>query len=90
MSKIQYNLKDLYLVCLREGFIKEEIEYKIFSTIIREFNITISKEIINGYAFHPGNRMGVFNLIKDKRRGKTINWGEFNKWFEESFLQKEY
>ena len=80
MSKIQYNLKDLYEVAIKEKFIKPEVDYKTFSTIIREFNIDISAEILKGYKFSPGSRLGVFNLIKDVRRGKTINWGESNKY----------
>ena len=80
MNKIQYNLKNIYLVCLTEGFISKKIDYKTFSTIIREFNIDISKEILKGYKFSPGNRLGTFNIIKDIRRGKSINWGESNKY----------
>lgn len=80
MSKIQFNLRDLFIVCIKEGFISPDVEYKTFSTIIREFNIDISTEILKGYKFSPGSRLGIFNLIKDIRRGKTVNWGESNKY----------
>lgn len=80
MSKTQYNLKDLYEICITKEFIESKIDYKTFSTIIREFNIQISNEILKGYKFKPGNNLGTFNIIKDIRREKSINWKESNKY----------
>lgn len=76
---MNHNLKSLYELCIRNGYIKKTIDYKTFSTVAREFHKEISEKVLRGYEFRPAENLGVFHIIKDIRRGKTINWGESNK-----------
>lgn len=71
----QYNTRAIYNICIEKGIIqKDEISYRLFYDIIREFHKEISHKIIlETYRFKP-SEIGIFEVIKDIRRGKSINW----------------
>jgi hypothetical protein len=76
---MSHNLKSIYNVCLENEYIPKGITYKEFFTTLNSFHKEISPKIMFGYKFRPNGRLGVFNVVKDIRRGKTINWGDSNK-----------
>lgn len=74
-------LKDIYNLLVDEGIIdKKEINFqKEFRPVVKEFYKLISHEIAEkAYKFNLGG-LGEFKAVKDKRRGKSINWGDSNK-----------
>lgn len=76
---MSHNLKTIYKICISKNIISKDITYKEFFSIINSFHKDISNEIQLGYKFKPNDRLGTFNVVKDIRRGKTINWGASNK-----------
>lgn len=75
-----FTLRDIYDLLITEGIIdKKEIPFKEFRPVIKEFYKLISNEIIfKAYKFTVGE-IGEFKIVRDKRRGKSINWGASNK-----------
>lgn len=72
MSK-QYTLKDIYQLGRLKGLIQKDITYKEFSEVSRDFNKEISSRIVNNaYKFNFG--LGLIELKRSLRRGKSINW----------------
>jgi len=84
---MNHNLKTLYKVCIDNGYIAPDIDYKTFSILIREFHKEISQRVLRGYKFRPGENLGQFHLVKDIRRGKTIDWGNSNK-LKQSIIER--
>jgi hypothetical protein len=76
---MNHNLKSIYNICIEQGFIKD-IEYKTFANIVKQFHKDISLEVQLGYRFQPNGELGTFNIIRDIRRGRTIDWGASNKF----------
>jgi hypothetical protein len=74
-----HNLKTIYKICIDNNFISKDVTYKQFAEVIRECHIELSYNILRGYRFRPTGQLGDFYLVKDIRRGKTINWGASNK-----------
>lgn len=76
----QYNTRAIYNLCIEQGIIqKDEIPYRLFYDVIKEFHKGISDKIItDAYQFRP-SEIGIFEIIKDVRRGKTIDWGASKK-----------
>ena len=74
-SNRQYNTKAIYDLCLSLDLVKkEQVPYTIFYTIIREFHKAIAEGIIfKTYSFKP-SEIGIFHVLRDERRGKSINW----------------
>lgn len=76
---MSHNLKSIYKICLENKFIPEDTTYKQFFETLDEFHKDISYKVNRGYKYRPNERLGVFNIIKDIRKGKTIDWGKSNK-----------
>jgi hypothetical protein len=76
----QYNTRAIYDICVKQDIIdKNEISYRDFFNVIREFHKEISSKIIfDTYRFKP-SEIGVFEIIKDIRRGKSIDWNASKK-----------
>lgn len=79
----QINTKVIYQLCLsKELFRKEEIPYITFYNVIREFNKQIAEKIITE-AYQFNNGIGIFQVIRDERKGKSIDWAASKKRKEE-------
>lgn len=76
----QYNTRAIYNICIENGIIREdEIPYKTFYNVIREFHKEISQKIIfDTYRFNP-SEIGVFEILRSERRGKSIDWNASKK-----------
>lgn len=75
-----FTIKDIYDLLVNEGIIdKKEIKIQEFKKVVKEFHQLISHEIVfKAYKYKFGE-IGEFSIVRDKRRGKSINWGASNK-----------
>jgi len=64
--------KTLYEICTKDKLLPEDVTYKEFFTIAKEFNRQISREIIGGYEFQ--SPIGTFSIVKIRRGCKVIDW----------------
>lgn len=76
----QYNTRAIYNICIEKGILqKNEIPYKLFYDIIREFHKEISNKIVfDTYRFKP-SEIGVFEILRLDRKGKSIDWNASKK-----------
>ncbi len=76
----QYNTRAIYNLCVEQGILdKNEIPYIQFYHIVREFHREVSQKIIfNTYRFKP-SEIGFFEILKDQRKGKSIDWNASKK-----------
>jgi hypothetical protein len=79
MSNRQINTREIYNICVQNGVInKKEIPYKLFYDVIRQFHKQLSDKIIfNTYQFKTN--IGQFEVLRDERRGKSIDWNASKK-----------
>lgn len=84
-SNKQINTKAIFNICNEKKYI-EDIEYKLFAQVVREFNKKISIEILNGYKFHCWG-LGIFEILRVPRKVATINWNASNK-FRKELIEK--
>jgi len=73
------NAKAIFELCKEKNLIDDDITYKEFYYITRDFNKLISDKISEGYCFET--IIGEFEVVKKDRnkRSQMINWGESNK-----------
>lgn len=76
---MSHNLKSIYNICVKNELIPKDTTYKEFFTTLNTYHREISDKIMKSYIHKPNEQLGSFNVIRDIRRGKTINWGESNK-----------
>jgi|SRR5690606_31073606 len=70
----QINSRALYQICLsKELFSKEEIPYNLFYNVVREFNKLIAEKVITE-AYQFKTNIGIFQVVRDERKGKSIDW----------------
>jgi len=75
----QINTKAIFKHAIENKLLPEDTDYVTFYNVVREFHKEIAIKIMNGYEFKPGYLLGNFHIVKDLRKGKTINWGASNK-----------
>lgn len=80
-SNKQVNTKYIYNLCIEKGYI-QDVDYKTFSLVIREFNKEISDKILKGYKFKAVN-LGIFEVLRVPRKKATINWNDSKKYKQE-------
>lgn len=85
----EFNIRSIYDLCLEKEYIISSLTYNEFNKIVRDFNKEIADKILKGYKFQPGFRLGLFNIVRDIRRGQTIDWGASNKLKKEILAKGE-
>lgn len=68
----KFNAEALYKICRENNLLDENIPYKEFAMVAKEFNKEISREIVDGYSFNTP--IGVLSIIKCRKGSKAINW----------------
>lgn len=68
---------DIYKEYIKEY--KSDISYKDFKNILSQFNKQVSNEIVKGYKFNMGFKIGTIEIRKIELFKPLINWGETNK-----------
>jgi hypothetical protein len=78
-SNKQYNTRSIYNHCVNEGLIdKKLVPYMTFYKVIRQFHKEISDKIIfDTYQFKT--EIGQFEVLRDERKGKSIDWNASKK-----------
>lgn len=76
----KHSTKTIYKLLKEDNLIKED--YSIFYKVIDSFNKELAKSVVQGYVFNYTG-IGKLRVIKDIRRGKSINWAASKKYKQE-------